>query len=64
MHETLIKKKRIPDAADPDPNPAPPASPAERSEPAPGDPQAGHVDDPENPTTPYDHIWYDRRPLH
>lgn len=23
-----------------------------------------HPDAPDHPTTPYDHIWYERRPLH
>ena len=65
--ESLIEKRRIPDAADPDPDPAPKPSrgrgtrePAKDAE----SPHGRHPDGPDHPTTPYDHIWYDRRPLH
>jgi hypothetical protein len=66
LKETLIEKRRIPDAADPDPNPAPGPEQTRGNGSAaePGSPHGSHPDGPEHPTTPYDHIWYDRRPLH
>jgi len=66
LDETSTRQKRNPDNAEPTPGPKPDREPSDEARPNAGEPapQVNHPDGPDHPTTPYDHIWYDRRPLH
>lgn len=66
-------KNRIQDEMSTEQKQTPDTSTENPSHPQPGDASSNggeqviegkHPDAPDHPTTPYDHIWYERRPLH
>lgn len=62
MDETSTQEKQTPDTPEESPSQTPPDAPRQTDDRTAA--QGKHPDTPEHPTTPYDHIWYERRPLH